>query len=109
MRSTGAISSAQLREIEADIHSELARIERSLELATAPVDGAFPRTTPAFGADGELTATLTERAHARFMELTDALQRIEKGRYGVCGNCGSDIPYGRLLVVPEATHCLECR
>lgn len=30
MRSTGVISSAQLRELEADIRDELARIERSL-------------------------------------------------------------------------------
>jgi DnaK suppressor protein len=114
MRSTGAISSAQLRELETDIRSELARIERSLareadnEALAAP-DDASSRTVPAFGADGELTATLTGRVHARQMELTEALQRIEEGRYGVCGHCGASIPYGRLLVVPEATHCLECR
>jgi DnaK suppressor protein len=109
MRSTGAISGAQLREIEADIRSELARIERSLENTVVALDGESLRTTPAFGADGELTATLTSRAHARSMELTEALQRMEEGRYGVCANCGSDIPYGRLLVVPEATQCLRCR
>jgi RNA polymerase-binding transcription factor DksA len=113
MRSTEAISSAQLRELEADIRDELARIERSLarEMADdmfASAEGTSLRP-PRFGSEGELTVTLTDRAHARQMELTEALRRIEDGRYGVCGHCGAGIPYGRLLVVPEATYCLECR
>ena len=114
MRSTGAISSAQLRELEADIREELARIERSLareaeDEALASADGTTLRSSPVPAGDGELTVTLTGRAHARLMELTEALRRIEDDRYGVCGNCGSGIPYGRLMVVPEATHCLGCR
>lgn len=114
MRSTGAISTKQLRELEADIRSELARIERSLAReaendAYSTDDGTTLRAAPGFGGNDGLTVTLTDRAHARQMELTEALRRIEDGRYGVCGNCGSSIPYGRLLVVPEATHCLECR
>ena len=114
MRSTGTISSAQLRELEADIRGELARIERSLareaeDDALANAEGTSLRITPGFGGDSGLTVTLTGRVHARHMELASALRRIEEGRYGLCGNCGASIPYGRLLVVPEATHCLECR
>ena len=114
MRSTGAISSAQLRELEADIRHELARIERSLareaeEEAVLASEGTSLRFAPGTGSDGGLTVTLTDRVHARQMELTEALRRMEDGRYGVCGNCGASIAYGRLLVVPEATNCLECR
>ena len=114
MRSTGAISSAQLRELEADIRSELARIERSLaheaeDDALLTADGASLRVAPGFGSDAGLTVTLTGRVHARHMELTEALRRIVDGRYGVCGHCGSGIAYGRLLAVPEATTCRECR
>lgn len=113
MRSTGAISSAQLRELEADIRQELARIERSLTRESdheslASAEGTTLRA-PQFGREGELTVTLESRTHARQMELTEALRRIEDGRYGVCGNCGEGIPFGRLMVVPEATNCLECR
>lgn len=114
MRSTGAISSVQLRELEADIREELARIERSLareseEEAFLTADGASLRVAPGTNGDGGLTVTLTGRVHARHMELAQALSRIEDGRYGVCGRCGSHIAYGRLMVVPEATNCLECR
>jgi RNA polymerase-binding transcription factor DksA len=113
MRSTGAISSAQLRDLEADIRQELARIERSLA-RESDYDSSFSTegTTlraPQFGGEGELTVTLASRNQARQMELTEALRRIEDGRYGVCGNCGGSIPYGRLMVVPEATSCLTCR
>ena len=113
MRSTGAISSAQLRELEADIRHELARIERSLARESdqgsfASAEGTTLRA-PQFGSEGELTVTLASRTQARQMELAEALRRIVDGRYGVCGNCGEGIPYGRLMVVPEATHCLECR
>lgn len=114
MRSTGAISSDQLSELEADIRAELGRIERTIareaeEVTIASADGTALRNAPATGADGELTVTLTGRVHARQMELAQALRRIEDGRYGVCGSCGTGIPYGRLLAVPEATHCLACR
>jgi DnaK suppressor protein len=113
MRSTGAISSAQLRELEADIRSELARIERSLAREAQEeallADTASLRVASGTASDGGLTVTLTGRVHARHAELTEALRRIEDGRYGVCGHCGESIAYGRLLVVPEATNCLECR
>jgi DnaK suppressor protein len=107
------ISTAQLRELEADIRSELARIERSIErdaenYAVPDYDSGM-RAGSVTGGDGELTVTLAGRAQARRMELVEALRRIEDGRYGVCGHCGEGIPYGRLLVVPEATNCLECR
>jgi RNA polymerase-binding transcription factor DksA len=37
-----------------------------------------------------------------------ALTRLDAGEYGACMRCGEPIPYGRLLVMPEATHCLRC-
>ena len=113
MRSTEVISSVQLRELEADIRSELARIERSLasdaESDAMITDGASVRVASGSASDGGLSVTLNGRTHARLVELTEALRRIEDGRYGVCGHCGESIAYGRLLVVPEATTCLVCR
>ena len=113
MRSTETISSAQLRELEADIRSELTRIERSLEQeagsSVSITDGASVRVASGLASDGGLTVTLNARAHARLVELTEALRRIEDGRYGLCGHCGEQIAYGRLLVVPEASTCLTCR
>jgi DnaK suppressor protein len=103
-----------LRELEDDIRAELSRIERSLsheaaDEALIATGGVSVRVASASGADGELSVTLIDRARARRMELSEALRRIEDGRYGVCGRCGEGIAYGRLLVMPEATSCLACR
>jgi RNA polymerase-binding protein DksA len=37
-----------------------------------------------------------------------ALERIEEGSYGICGQCGEKISQARLEVVPEATRCVNC-
>ena len=41
--------------------------------------------------------------------VTDALVRIERGVYGVCADCGSAIPEGRLDARPEAARCVGCQ
>jgi DnaK suppressor protein len=40
--------------------------------------------------------------------LTEALERLRDGSYGQCIYCENQIPAGRLLVIPETTHCLGC-
>jgi DnaK suppressor protein len=41
--------------------------------------------------------------------LEDALQRIEKGEYGKCSECGKLIEKERLEAVPHARQCLHCK
>ena len=38
-----------------------------------------------------------------------ALERIDKGTYGICLRCGNPIPEGRLQAVPEAELCIHCQ
>ena len=38
-----------------------------------------------------------------------ALQRIDKGTYGVCESCGEDISEPRLKARPVTTLCIECK
>jgi len=44
----------------------------------------------------------------RLKEVTEALERIEKGTYGVCTKCGKKIEEEKLLANPAATTCLAC-
>lgn len=39
--------------------------------------------------------------------IEDALQAMEEGTYGKCKECGEDIPFERLEVVPETLYCTE--
>lgn len=41
--------------------------------------------------------------------INDALERMKTGDYGVCENCGSDIPVARLQALPYASMCVACQ
>lgn len=55
-----------------------------------------------------LTRNLQEREQAKLGQMVTALQRLEEGTYGVCIECGSEIPFERLLVFPETPTCTPC-
>lgn len=40
--------------------------------------------------------------------LQSALQRLHQPDYGVCIECGQDIPFARLREHPDALHCADC-
>jgi len=40
--------------------------------------------------------------------VNDALERIEKGAYGVCEKCNNAISIERLKISPEARLCIQC-
>ena len=41
--------------------------------------------------------------------IDDALSSIDRGNYGVCKNCGKDIPRKRLEAVPTTNICVNCK
>ena len=42
-------------------------------------------------------------------EIRAALTRMDDGSYGICGDCGTDIPLARLQVQPAALRCIACQ
>jgi DnaK suppressor protein len=54
-----------------------------------------------------LSLTELDRKHLLFVE--DALNRIDRGEYGYCQQCGEDINVKRLEVQPWARHCVRCQ
>jgi DnaK suppressor protein len=42
-------------------------------------------------------------------DIEAALQRVKKGEYGVCIDCGDDIPFNRLQAYPTAKRCIVCQ
>ncbi len=42
-------------------------------------------------------------------QVEHALERSERGQYGICEDCGHDIPPRRLVVIPDATLCVSCQ
>jgi DnaK suppressor protein len=52
---------------------------------------------------------LVEQLRERRSQVLIALQRIERGDYGLCERCGNEIPAERLEAVPAATLCVSCK
>ncbi|HXG52457.1 MAG TPA: TraR/DksA C4-type zinc finger protein [candidate division Zixibacteria bacterium] len=51
---------------------------------------------------------LDDRTLRAVEEIDAALERILKGRYGVCEACGKDISLARLRALPETRYCKDC-
>jgi DnaK suppressor protein len=44
----------------------------------------------------------------RLKNIDAALEKIKTKKYGICENCGKQIPIERLKVSPESKFCLDC-
>ena len=60
-------------------------------------------------AQGELSSQLAEAESRELASIENALERIDRGVYGTCENCGGRIPAARLQAVPYATLCIQCQ
>jgi DnaK suppressor protein len=45
---------------------------------------------------------------AELVEIDAAVARLSDGTYGICVDCGRDIPSARLEARPTATRCVDC-
>lgn len=45
----------------------------------------------------------------KLQDVNSALDKIKKGKYGLCENCGHMIPIERLKIYPAAKLCLDCQ
>lgn len=60
---------------------------------------------------GEYSTNLaTEKVlESSLRDIENALDRIDKGTYGICRYCGKEIGEKRLLARPVASACVECK
>jgi RNA polymerase-binding transcription factor DksA len=59
--------------------------------------------------ENQIDFALKDMATGRYRLIVEALQRIDKGVYGVCDDCGQQIDRERLEIIPEATCCVKCQ
>lgn len=58
--------------------------------------------------DDEVLESLGSQAVKEIGQIRQALNRIDKGTYGICAGCGKEIGAERLELLPYATHCMRC-
>ena len=58
--------------------------------------------------DRQLVMELGEKELKKLRLVEEAIAKINDGQYGVCPECGELISEKRLMVVPFASHCIDC-
>ena len=59
--------------------------------------------------DRNTLETLSANDVRRLRLIDSALSRIENERYGLCMRCNKKIPKERLIAIPYALMCIECK
>jgi DnaK suppressor protein len=58
--------------------------------------------------DQDFTLGLIENEQAALSQIEDALQRVERGTFGRCEDCGQPIAKSRLQALPYTPRCIDC-
>jgi DnaK suppressor protein len=56
----------------------------------------------------ELTLSLMGNEKEVLEQIAAALERLREGTFGVCEECGKEIPEARLEAIPYAAFCVRC-
>ncbi len=105
--------------LRARLESEHARLMQELEQLQTNVSTADERRegSPFGKREEEATETLElekrlaleRRTREQLAEVEHALEKFEKGTYGLCDICGKAIDPARLEALPQASVCMDCK
>lgn len=56
----------------------------------------------------EMSSQLIDFQSKELIQIDAALEKMHKGRYGVCESCDCTIGLPRLIALPYTTFCIEC-
>jgi DnaK suppressor protein len=105
--------------LQAQLESEHKRLSEELEkVQTSASSSEERREGSPFGKrEEEATETLElekrlaleNRIRQEISGIEHALEKFEKGTYGLCDNCGQPINPERLEALPQASLCVNCK
>lgn len=90
--------------------AERARLigDKKLEMLVLPASLAVEDQAPLM--HDQFIALRQHWMERQKLNLIDAaLQRLEKGEFGICSECEQPIPAKRLKIVPWAAYCIPCQ
>ncbi len=114
---------AEMLEFREQLLAEQARLEEELkeiENRTARVDESdranelsayedHPADLASETFEREKDLAIGESVQHMLYKVINALEKIERGTFGLCDACGRPIKKARLKALPFATLCLECQ
>ena len=81
-------------------------LEEQQRVATAAVTSIL---TSRIDRRDEVALRARDAALEALALIDAALDRIDRGRYGICGRCAGPIAIERLNALPAATLCIDCQ
>ncbi|MFT6426057.1 MAG: RNA polymerase-binding transcription factor DksA [Celeribacter sp.] len=90
------------RRVELDVR--LHKIEGELDAEHSKDTGELANEVE----DNEVLEGMGQAGLLEIVKIDAALERIERGDYGVCASCGGDISAERLDVLPYTPMCKTC-
>ncbi len=91
----------ELEQLKANIRPSEVRREGS------PFGKREEEATESFEFEKRLAVEKQIRDH--LVEVEHALDKFEKGTYGLCDSCGQSIATDRLEALPQASLCVNCK
>ncbi len=98
-----------LKEQRAAILSTLANQNDDMKSLIKDVESGDEADVAADVIDRTLLTALGSQDSKRLQMIDNALERIYKGKYGLCIMCGKEIPQERLRALPYALMCVSCQ
>ena len=116
-----------LKDLEQKLEQDKLNLEKGLEKFAKKDENLkddWDTKFPSYGSDSgssnlekaadevEEYATLLPIEYSLELKLKDinlALEKIKKGKYGICDKCGKEINEERLKVNPGAKFCINCK
>lgn len=102
-RRAPALSAADLAVLRASLREQRAFRRRQLRALTAGAGG------PSSAGRAEAAARAAACARMVLADVEAALDRMDRGGYGVCGLCRGPVSRACLMVVPQVRYCARCR
>jgi DnaK suppressor protein len=101
----------QLLDLRARLHGDIAQMASSALSEDRNKVNRMPTDLAELGSDNfaqEMTLNLLGSEKDVLDQIQAALNRIDVGAYGLCEECGKEIPKARLEAIPYAALCVHC-
>lgn len=97
----------KLIDLRKDMEQRLIRTQKHINHEDGPPNPDFAEQATE-RQNEDVVYGLNEAAKVEIIQIKKALERIENNEYGICQECGVQIPYARLEAIPFTGNCRDC-
>lgn len=97
------------------IYEEIHRLRGGLSNLSDDFEGVIDSKSAEFEEtarlerDRDILSSILSIDSEEMNELEEALKRLRDGTYGICVDCGNEIPEARLEARPTTVRCIDCQ